>query len=184
MTIEQGATEEILQALASGEAAELIAQLAPEALAVLLLRGRGRVAGMLSLFNGPGRGPIAADALTTAEEIAARAGLALDNARLYREQRSLAEGLQRSLLTPPPQPDHGQIVVRVVPAAQAAQVGGDWYDAFLQPGGATVLVIGDVVGHDTQAAAAMGQLRTIADTDVWMICLTPARRAAVAMLRA
>jgi serine phosphatase RsbU (regulator of sigma subunit) len=38
-------------------------------------------------------------------------------------------------------------------------VGGDWYDAFLQPGGSTMLVIGDVVGHDTAAAAAMGQLR-------------------------
>ena len=38
-------------------------------------------------------------------------------------------------------------------------MGGDWYDAFLQPGGTTMLVIGDVVGHDTEAAAAMGQLR-------------------------
>ena len=38
-------------------------------------------------------------------------------------------------------------------------MGGDWYDAFLQPAGATVVVIGDVVGHDIGAAAAMGQLR-------------------------
>jgi serine phosphatase RsbU (regulator of sigma subunit) len=52
-------------------------------------------------------------------------------------------------------------VVRYTPAAEAAQVGGDWYDAFLQPAGATVLVIGDVVGHDTQAAAAMSQVRTV-----------------------
>jgi hypothetical protein len=42
---------------------------------------------------------------------------------------------------------------------EVAEVGGDWYDAFLQPSDATVLVIGDVVGHDTAAAAAMGQLR-------------------------
>jgi serine phosphatase RsbU (regulator of sigma subunit) len=40
-------------------------------------------------------------------------------------------------------------------------VGGDWYDAFVQPSGATMLVIGDVVGHDTAAAAAMGQLRSL-----------------------
>ena len=92
-------------------------------------------------------------------EVAGRAGLALDNARLYGQQRRLAEGLQRSLLTAPPEPDHMQIVVRYEPAAEAAQVGGDWYDAFLQPDGATVLVIGDVVGHDTEAAAAMGQVR-------------------------
>jgi serine phosphatase RsbU (regulator of sigma subunit) len=50
-------------------------------------------------------------------------------------------------------------VVRYRPAVEVAEVGGDWYDAFLQPSGATVLVIGDVVGHDTAAAAAMGQLR-------------------------
>jgi serine phosphatase RsbU (regulator of sigma subunit) len=46
-----------------------------------------------------------------------------------------------------------------VPAAEAARVGGDWYDAFLQRDGTPVVVIGDVVGHDTAAAAAMGQLR-------------------------
>ena len=49
--------------------------------------------------------------------------------------------------------------MRYRPAAHGAQVGGDWYDAFLQPDGATMLVIGDVVGHDSDAAAAMGQLR-------------------------
>ncbi len=47
---------------------------------------------------------------------------------------------------------------------RAAQIGGDWYDAFMQPGGATVLVIGDVVGHDIQAAAAMSQVRTVMRT--------------------
>ncbi|MGY1825367.1 MULTISPECIES: SpoIIE family protein phosphatase [unclassified Blastococcus] len=73
--------------------------------------------------------------------------------------RALSDRLQQSLLTPPPEPDHLQIAVRYRPAAHEAQVGGDWYDAFLQPDGATMLVIGDVVGHDSSAAAAMGQLR-------------------------
>ena len=63
------------------------------------------------------------------------------------------------MLTDPPEPDHSHIVVRYVPAAAGAEIGGDWYDAFLQPGGATVIAIGDVVGHDTRAAAAMGQVR-------------------------
>jgi serine phosphatase RsbU (regulator of sigma subunit) len=40
-------------------------------------------------------------------------------------------------------------------------IGGDWYDAFLQPDGDTVLVIGDVIGHDIEAAAAMGQIKTL-----------------------
>ncbi|RBY97161.1 histidine kinase [Blastococcus sp. TF02-8] len=73
--------------------------------------------------------------------------------------RALSDRLQQSLLTPPPEPDHLQIAVRYRPAAHEAQVGGDWYDAFLQPDGATMLAIGDVVGHDSNAAAAMGQLR-------------------------
>ena len=51
--------------------------------------------------------------------------------------RRMSETLQRSLLTDPPQPDHLQIAVRYRPAAQEAQVGGDWYDAFLTADGAT-----------------------------------------------
>ncbi|NEK94270.1 SpoIIE family protein phosphatase [Modestobacter muralis] len=81
---------------------------------------------------------------------------------LYARSRRVARTaitLQRSLLSEPPDPDHLDFAVRYVPAAQDAQVGGDWYDVFQQPDGATVLVIGDVVGHDTEAAACMGQLR-------------------------
>jgi PAS domain S-box-containing protein len=164
IVVHQDAAARISELFPAGRARDIIEQLDPGAFVVLPLRGRGRTAGLLTLFRDAGRGPIPDDDGAAGAEIAARAGLALDNARLYREQRSLAEGLQRSLLTPPPEPDHAQVVVRYVPAAQAAQVGGDWYDAFLQPGGATVLVIGDVVGHDVAAAAAMGQIRTIVRT--------------------
>ncbi|MGI4893921.1 MAG: SpoIIE family protein phosphatase [Janthinobacterium lividum] len=144
-----------------GQALPLLAELAPRSSAIFPLRGRGRSVGLMSLFNGAGRAPVSDQEVETAEEVAARAGLALDSARLYRQQRDLAEGLQRSLLSAPPEPDHGQVVVRYLPAIEAAQVGGDWYDAFMQPDGATVLVIGDVVGHDTEAAAAMSQVRTM-----------------------
>lgn len=75
--------------------------------------------------------------------------------------RTMSEALQRSLLTAPPEPDHAHIVVRYVPASESARVGGDWYDAFLQRNGATVLVIGDVAGHDIAAAAGMAQLRSL-----------------------
>jgi chemotaxis family two-component system sensor kinase Cph1 len=81
---------------------------------------------------------------------------------LYSRSRRVARTaltLQRSLLSEPPQPDHLAFAVRYVPAAHDSQVGGDWYDVFAQPDGATVLVIGDVVGHDTESAACMGQLR-------------------------
>jgi anti-sigma regulatory factor (Ser/Thr protein kinase) len=73
----------------------------------------------------------------------------------------VAEELQHSMLTRPPEPDHIQIAVRYLPAAPTVQVGGDWYDAFLDRDGNTVLVIGDVMGHDIAAAAAMGQIRSL-----------------------
>jgi serine phosphatase RsbU (regulator of sigma subunit)/PAS domain-containing protein len=158
------ATERTVAMLAEGPSRDALTALAPGAVAVLPLPGRTGPVGLLTLAHDAGRGPFTPEELVTARHVAARAGLVLDNARLYRQQRDLAEGLQLSLLTAPPEPDHVQIVVRYVPAAQAAQVGGDWYDAFLQRDGATVLVIGDVVGHDTRAAAAMGQIRTIVRT--------------------
>ncbi|TFV89491.1 GAF domain-containing SpoIIE family protein phosphatase [Blastococcus sp. CT_GayMR16] len=162
--VPNNATEETLALLGPGPLRGLITLLAPESLAVLPLPGPSGPVGMLTLANSASRGPLTSEELATAGHVAARAGLVLANARLYRQQRGLAEGFQRSLLTPPPQSDVVQIVARYVPAAQAAEVGGDWYDAFLQPNGAMALVIGDVVGHDTQAAAAMGQIRSTVRT--------------------
>ncbi|TFV63234.1 GAF domain-containing protein [Blastococcus sp. CT_GayMR20] len=75
--------------------------------------------------------------------------------------RGMAEALQRSLLTEPPRLADLEIAVRYVPAAEQAQVGGDWYDAFGVPDGSTMLVIGDVTGHDRHAAAAMAQVRNV-----------------------
>lgn len=152
--------DDVLDVLPEGPARELLALLAPQTEVALPLRGRGRTVGLLTLFYAPGHAPTADD-VTVAQEVADRAGLALDNARLFSAQQQLAEGLQRSMLTDPPEPDHAEIAVRYLPAAEAARVGGDWYDAFLQPCGSTMLVIGDVVGHDTEAAAAMGQLRSL-----------------------
>lgn len=160
--VPEPAWEAIDALLAPGEAKDMLALLRPEHAVLLPLRARGRIVGILTLFRDVGRGPFTAEDLTTAWEVAGRAGLALDNGRLYRQQRLLAEALQRSLLTDPPEPDHVEIAVRYEPAAEAAQIGGDWYDAFLQRDGGTVVIIGDVVGHDvTAAAAAMGQLRSL-----------------------
>jgi hypothetical protein len=77
------------------------------------------------------------------------------------DEHAIATELQRSLLTRPLQPDHIQVAVRYQPAARRAEIGGDWYDAFLGPDGALALVVGDVTGHDQQAAAKMGQIRNL-----------------------
>lgn len=101
------------------------------------------------------------DVRTVVEVLARRAGTAIDNARLYAREHGLAEALQRAML--PEQADVTGLDVWTyyAPNAEHAQVGGDWYDV-LQIDDATVgLVIGDVVGHDVEAAAAMGQLRSV-----------------------
>jgi PAS domain S-box-containing protein len=142
------------------EARDLLGLLHPRAGLTLPLRGRGRTLGALTLYFDGDRSLTEAEQ-ATAQEVADRAGLALDNVRLFAQQRQLAEELQRSLLTGAFTSDKAEVVVRYTPAAEAARVGGDWYDAFLQPSGASMLVIGDVVGHDTAAAAEMGQLRSL-----------------------
>lgn len=75
--------------------------------------------------------------------------------------RQLSETLQRSLLTAPPRSAAFELAVRYQPAAQEAQVGGDWYDAFSVHDSTMTLVVGDVAGHDRNAAAAMAQVRNV-----------------------
>ena len=151
---------DVLAAIADDEARALYEELGAPAVLAVPLPGRDRVIGALTFLAGTAGSTSRVDP-RAAREVAGRAGLALDNARLFARQRQLAETLQRSLLTTPRRTPLGRLAVRYTPAAEAARVGGDWYDAFAQPGGATTLVIGDVVGHDTAAAAAMGQLRSL-----------------------
>lgn len=125
------------------------------------LPGREEVRGSMALVRTADSPPYTTQDLAVGLEVGRRAGVALDTLSLYARQRDLAAELQRSLLTDPPQTDEAEVVVRYVAAAEEAQVGGDWYDAFLQEDGSTVLVIGDVMGHDSRAAAAMGQLRAL-----------------------
>jgi serine phosphatase RsbU (regulator of sigma subunit) len=72
--------------------------------------------------------------------------------------------LQKALLTPLPSHPGLELVSRYVPGINGSEIGGDWYDAFRQPDGTLVAVVGDVVGHDIEAAAAMGHLRGVIRT--------------------
>lgn len=92
--------------------------------------------------------------------IAAQAGIAIENARLYAAQRSAAELLQQSLLPASlPQITGLETAARYLPAEEGIEVGGDWYDVLeLAAGMGVGLVIGDVVGRGLPAAGTMGQL--------------------------
>jgi serine phosphatase RsbU (regulator of sigma subunit)/PAS domain-containing protein len=150
--------EAVLALMEPGPARELLTGLGPSSATVLPLTAEDRTVGVLTLYQDAGR-TVSPDDLETAQQVAAHAARAIT--RVYRQSRQaeLAEALQRSLLTDPPDVDDATVVARYVPAAEAARVGGDWYDAFLQRDGSPVVVIGDIVGHDTEAAAAMGQVR-------------------------
>ncbi|MFC9926781.1 SpoIIE family protein phosphatase [Streptomyces sp. NPDC127190] len=128
---------------------------------VVPLRSLHEVMGALTLGRAdqPERFTAAETALL--EDIARRAGLALENARLYQRQRQVAETMQRHLLPKLPRSPGRSMSARYLPAPDASHVGGDWYDAFTLTDGTTALAVGDVVGHDLEAAAGMAQLRNM-----------------------
>jgi serine phosphatase RsbU (regulator of sigma subunit)/anti-sigma regulatory factor (Ser/Thr protein kinase) len=137
----------------------LVQQLGMGSVVAVPIPGKVGLHGSMLLANTPGGASFTETDLALAVEIGRRTGIALDNARLYASQRHLATELQQSLLTDPPSVPFADIAVRYVAAARRAEVGGDWYDAFRRRTGELMLVIGDVAGHDTRAAASMGQLR-------------------------
>ena len=149
------------------EVARLAAGLQVRSWAALPLRAGGRLLGSWTVgWAGPRT--FEGDDLRVLEAYAAQCAQAVDRVtRLEAERRrasatrGLAETLQRSLLTDPPQRPGLQVAARYRPAAQEARVGGDWYDAFPSATGGTTVVIGDVTGHDWTSAAVMGQLRNM-----------------------
>ncbi len=147
-------------ALPDGRVSAAWERLDTSSVVLLPLIVHGETIGALSLVNTGDRPPHTPDEIATAVEVARRGGLALDSARLYARQLKVAETLQRSLLTPPPRTDALDIAVRYRPASRHTLVGGDFYDAFLQPDGAMSLVVGDVAGHSVDATAAMSELRS------------------------
>lgn len=93
--------------------------------------------------------------------LAGAAGIAIENVRLFEQARAGSEQFQRLLLPTLPdlRPFDAAAIYR--PAAQPHPLGGDWYDAILLPDDTLAVVIGDVVGHDLHAAAAMASTRNM-----------------------
>ena len=124
--------------------------------------GRRRVLGLLVVVLETGREFMPSMTPgTTLRSIARRAGMLIDTARLYAREHRLAETLQRAML--PEQADVTGLDVWTyyAPNSDHAQVGGDWYDVLQLTERDVGVVIGDVVGHDVEAAATMGQMRSV-----------------------
>jgi PAS domain S-box-containing protein len=121
----------------------------------------GKVTGVLAVTWAEPRqhGPVQQQFLAA---VAGYAAQALERARLYDAEYTVAHQLQRSLLPQLPGALPGvSIGTAYRPAEQGHDVGGDWYDAFELPGGKIGCAAGDVVGHDMHAAIAMGRLQLL-----------------------
>ncbi len=128
------------------------------------LTARGLVLGCLTFAraaSSPYFGPADVAAVS---ELAIRAAVCIDNARLYDRERRSAVALQQGMLASEPQVPAGmEVAHRFVPVG-ASMVGGDWHDIVPLPGGRAALIVGDAMGHGPEAAAVMVQLRTAAHT--------------------
>lgn len=122
---------------------------------------RGRIYGDLYLSERRDGKPFDVHDENVVVALAGAAGIAIENVRLFERVRSGAEQFQRLLL--PTLPDVRPFTAAAIyrPAAEPSQLGGDWYDAIPLPNGVVAVVIGDVVGHDLQAAAAMAATRNM-----------------------
>jgi serine phosphatase RsbU (regulator of sigma subunit)/PAS domain-containing protein/anti-sigma regulatory factor (Ser/Thr protein kinase) len=128
-------------------------------LLVVPMRARGALLGVADFWRAGASAPFEDQDKEFAEELAARAAVAIDNARRYTREHTMAVTLQRSLLPRGvPEQNALDVAYRYLPAQ--AGVGGDWFDVIPLSGARVALVVGDVVGHGLHAAATMGRLRT------------------------
>ena len=127
---------------------------------VVPLVARGHTIGVVSFASSVGNRIYGTDDLALATQLADRAAVAIDNARLYRHQQEVSWTLQRSLMpdTLPTAPGVC-VAARYVAATEGSEVGGDWYDLVPMPTGRVAIIIGDVMGRGVAAAALMGQVR-------------------------
>ncbi|WP_329237710.1 SpoIIE family protein phosphatase [Streptomyces sp. NBC_00111] len=136
-----------------------IGQLDFRSAAYLPLIAQARSLGGLALFYRE-RTAFSADERILCLGLAAIVAQSLQRAILFDEEREFATGLQSAMLPRRIQEiEGGEIAVRYHAAWSGREVGGDWYDVITLPRDRIGIVVGDVQGHDTHAAAIMGQLR-------------------------
>jgi PAS domain S-box-containing protein len=148
-------------------ARELFARLGGNSVLTVPMVARRRTLGAIALMMTSPERTFAPEDVELIQDLARRAALAMDNVRLYQQEHAVADTLQRSLLPVLPQIPGITAAAHYVSASTAADVGGDFYDLLHLPDGSVGMVVGDVVGHDVAAAAAMGHLRGLIRACVW-----------------
>lgn len=140
---------------------ELVKALGFESFMCVPLRSDDEILGSITLVSAGSGRRFREEDLALPQELARRAASIVAAARRFEQQHRLTGELQRLLLPDHlPQTKHVELCVRYVPAAADAAAGGDFYDFVELPSARIGVVIGDIEGHDTPAAATMGQLRS------------------------
>jgi serine phosphatase RsbU (regulator of sigma subunit) len=127
--------------------------------AVLPMATPGEVLGTLTLLSLDPARPLDEETVETAMTVTAQAALAIDNARLYQQQRDFAETMQRSLLPREIPEIRGLEVGHVYQSSARVDVGGDVYDFLSLEDGRLAVILGDVTGKGIQAAADMAMAK-------------------------
>ncbi|GAA0930399.1 GAF domain-containing SpoIIE family protein phosphatase [Streptomyces thermoalcalitolerans] len=122
---------------------------------------RGVVYGNLYLADKEDGTPFTDADETLLTALASAASISIENARLYERLKRAAEQFQRRLLPVLPDLSPLRVEARYQPASDLPRLGGDWYDAFGLPDTTVLVVVGDVTGHDVEAAPQMGQIRNM-----------------------
>jgi len=158
------------QAVADPEQLELIRSLGMRsAIMVPMVAASGPPMGVISWVNAESGRVFSEADLELFEEIGRRAGIAVENARLYTERSTIARTLQRALLPPAlPEIPGFSLATMYRPAGQENWVGGDFYDAFPVKGG-WMVVVGDVAGHGAPAAALTAYSRHVLRTSAQLL---------------
>jgi serine phosphatase RsbU (regulator of sigma subunit) len=129
--------------------------------AIIPLATQTEILGTLTLVSLDPDRPLAGERLEVAASVAGQAALALDNARLYQQQKQFADSMQRSLLPRARPKSEGLDVGAVYASSARMDVGGDVFD-FLELGdGRLAVVLGDVTGHGVDAAADMAMAKFV-----------------------
>jgi GAF domain-containing protein/PAS domain-containing protein len=143
------------------EASTLLEQLGPRSqMTVRLPVGSGAMGALMVGISRPDRASFDVDDFDFLRATAERIGVVLAASQLRRQEHAISHRLQRALL-----PDalvetpHFEVIARYRAASTFMEVGGDWYDSFSWPSGHIGFIVGDVVGHNLESAATMGQLR-------------------------
>jgi PAS domain S-box-containing protein len=151
--------EMLVQAAIDDRHLELLRALGFRSVLIVPMRLGDRILGAMTLVSAESIRALDEFDRELAEQVAARAAVAIENSRLYSERSSIARTLQQSLLPEqlPPIPGY-ELASIYLPAVEASMVGGDFYDVW-EVRGSWMIVIGDVTGKGIEAAALTALVR-------------------------